>query len=185
MILGALGLAVGLILFGPKVIRTIGSELTGLDAMRAWCVAMAATMTVIVASQLGLPVSTTHVTVGAVLGVGFVREWLKAGHQRALDQIRTLHADADPAALEAFLARFYATPFGQRKAMLADLKARNRANTPAALSPDERKALTRAHKRDLVNREMMLKIFAAWIITVPATAAMAALIFFTLRGMML
>lgn len=44
LVLGALGLGVGLILFGPKVIRTIGSELTGLDAMRAYCIAMAATV---------------------------------------------------------------------------------------------------------------------------------------------
>jgi PiT family inorganic phosphate transporter len=43
------------------------------DPMRAFCIAMAATITVIVASQLGLPVSTTHVAVGGVFGVGFLR----------------------------------------------------------------------------------------------------------------
>jgi PiT family inorganic phosphate transporter len=183
--LGALGLVVGLFMFGPKVIRTVGTELTGLDAMRAYCIAMAATVTVIVASQLGLPVSTTHVTVGAVLGVGFLREWIKSSHARALAEIRALHAGGAPTAAEAFIARFNATPFAERKAMLDDLKARNKACTPAALSKADRKALRRAYQRDLVNRGLMLRIFAAWVITVPATALMSGLIYFTLRGMML
>jgi PiT family inorganic phosphate transporter len=185
LVLGALGLAVGLILFGPKVIRTIGTELTGLDAMRAYCIAMAATITVIIASQLGLPVSTTHVTVGAVLGVGFLREWIKTSHARALAEIRAHHGADDTAAVEAFIARFVATPLAGRKAMLDDLKARNKAGIPAALSRRDRKSLNRAHKRDLVNRGLMVRIFAAWVITVPATALMSGLIYFTLRGMLL
>ena len=44
--------------------------------MRAYCVALAAAITVIIASALGLPVSSTHIAVGAVFGVGFFREWL-------------------------------------------------------------------------------------------------------------
>lgn len=59
LVLGALGLGGGLILFGPKVIRTIGSELTGLDAMRAYCIAMADTVTVIIASQPGCAIAAT------------------------------------------------------------------------------------------------------------------------------
>src|SRR5690606_13074589 len=61
MVLGALGLAVGLALYGAKLIRTVGKEITELDQMRAYAIAMAATITVIVASQLGMPVSTTHI----------------------------------------------------------------------------------------------------------------------------
>lgn len=185
MVLGALGLAIGLLTFGPRVIRTVGDELTNLDAMRAWCIAMAATLTVIVASQLGMPVSTTHVTVGAVLGVGFLREVLKARHAAILAEIRANHPTGDTAAAEAFISRFHATPFGARKAMLADLKARNRTGAPALLDKADRKALTRAHKRDIVNRSLMVRIFAAWVITVPATAALSALVFFTLRGMLM
>jgi phosphate/sulfate permease len=78
ILLGAVGIVIGLALFGPRIIRTVGSELTKLDPTRAYCVLMAAALTVILASQLGLPVSTTHVTVGAVLGVGFLREYLRA-----------------------------------------------------------------------------------------------------------
>ena len=58
MMVGALGIAIGLSLYGPKLIRTVGSEITELDKMRAFCIAMAAAVTVIIASQLGLPVSS-------------------------------------------------------------------------------------------------------------------------------
>ena len=75
MLIGAVGLSVGLILFGPKLIRMVGSEITKLNAMRAYCVALAAAITVIIASWLGLPVSSTHIAVGGVFGVGFFREW--------------------------------------------------------------------------------------------------------------
>ena len=75
MVVGAVGLSVGLVLFGPRLIRMVGSEITKLNAMRAWCVALAAAITVILASWLGLPVSSTHIAVGGIFGVGFFREW--------------------------------------------------------------------------------------------------------------
>jgi PiT family inorganic phosphate transporter len=75
MVIGALGISFGLFLFGPKLIRLVGSQITKLNPMRAYCVALSAAITVIVASWLGLPVSSTHIAVGAVFGVGFFREW--------------------------------------------------------------------------------------------------------------
>ncbi|WP_397542676.1 inorganic phosphate transporter [Roseovarius salis] len=75
MIIGALGISFGLFLFGPKLIRMVGSQITKLNPMRAYCVALSAAITVIVASWLGLPVSSTHIAVGGVFGVGFFREW--------------------------------------------------------------------------------------------------------------
>ncbi|MDR7123233.1 inorganic phosphate transporter [Pseudotabrizicola sp. 4114] len=75
MIIGAAGISFGLVLFGPKLIRMVGGEITKLNPMRAYCVALSAAITVIVASALGLPVSSTHIAVGAVFGVGFYREW--------------------------------------------------------------------------------------------------------------
>ncbi|NOD77034.1 MULTISPECIES: inorganic phosphate transporter [unclassified Ruegeria] len=75
MIIGAFGISFGLFLFGPKLIRMVGSQITKLNPMRAFCVALSAAITVIVASWLGLPVSSTHIAVGAVFGVGFYREW--------------------------------------------------------------------------------------------------------------
>ena len=64
MILGAAGLSVGLLLYGPKIIKTVGTEITELDQMRAFCIALSAAITVIIASQLGLPVSSTHIALG-------------------------------------------------------------------------------------------------------------------------
>ena len=75
MLIGAFGISFGLFLFGPKLIRMVGSQITKLNPMRAYCVALAAALTVIVASWLGLPVSSTHIAVGAIFGVGFFREW--------------------------------------------------------------------------------------------------------------
>ncbi len=75
MVIGALGISFGLFLFGPKLIRMVGGQITKLNPMRAYCVALSAAITVIVASWLGLPVSSTHIAVGAVFGVGFFREW--------------------------------------------------------------------------------------------------------------
>lgn len=78
MAVGATGLALGLALDGPKLIRTVGSEMTELDKIRAFCIAMAAAITVTIVSQLGLPVSSTHIAVGGVFGVGFLREYIKS-----------------------------------------------------------------------------------------------------------
>ncbi|NRB19565.1 MAG: inorganic phosphate transporter [Rhodobacteraceae bacterium] len=75
MVIGAMGISFGLFLFGPKLIRMVGSQITKLNPMRAFCVSLSAAITVIVASGMGLPVSSTHIAVGAVFGVGFFREW--------------------------------------------------------------------------------------------------------------
>ena len=75
LVVGATGIVVGLALFGPRLIRTVGEQITKMNPMRAYCVALSAAITVIVASALGLPVSSTHIAVGAVFGVGFFREY--------------------------------------------------------------------------------------------------------------
>ncbi len=87
MAIGALGISFGLVMFGPKLIRMVGDQITKLNPMRAFCVALSAAITVIVASALGLPVSSTHIAVGAVFGVGFFREWYTANSRRRRDYI--------------------------------------------------------------------------------------------------
>ena len=74
--IGAVGISLGLAMFGPRVIRTVGQQITRMDAIRAYCAALSAAVTVLIASALGLPVSSTHIAVGAVFGVGFLREFL-------------------------------------------------------------------------------------------------------------
>ena len=55
MMIGALGIAVGLALYGPKLIRTVGSEITDMDQMRAFCIAMAAALTVVTGLSIRSP----------------------------------------------------------------------------------------------------------------------------------
>jgi PiT family inorganic phosphate transporter len=75
MLIGAFGISLGLFLYGPKLIRMVGEQITKMNPMRAFCVALSAAITVLVASWLGLPVSSTHIAVGGVFGVGFLREY--------------------------------------------------------------------------------------------------------------
>lgn len=95
MLIGAFGISCGLLIFGPKLIHVVGEEITKLNPMRAFCVALATAITVILATTLGLPVSTTHTAVGAVFGIGFFREWYTRNSKRRLDYVRrkTGHAD--------------------------------------------------------------------------------------------
>ena len=182
MMVGAIGIALGLALYGPKLIRTVGSEITELDQSRAYCIAMAAAITVIIATQLGLPVSSTHIAVGAVFGVGFLREYIKASHAKRLDEIRDHHHDADEAIVQQYLTQFQQANIRRKGEMLEELKKRSAKN---GFSKRERKNLKRIYRAELVKRAALLKIAAAWIITVPVSGVLAALFFYTIRGMMM
>ncbi len=71
--LGGLGISLGVMTFGYKVIATVGSRITTLNNTRGFSVDFGAATTVLAASNLGLPVSTTHAAVGGVVGVGLAR----------------------------------------------------------------------------------------------------------------
>jgi PiT family inorganic phosphate transporter len=182
MMVGAIGIAIGLALYGPKLIRTVGTEITELDQIRAFCIALAAAITVIIATQLGLPVSSTHIAVGAVFGVGFLREFLKANYARMVDEIEHHHQGADREEVETFMEKFKSAGLDEKAEMLRELKE-HRAD--AELTKKERKGLKKVYRHELVKRSALLKIAAAWIITVPASGILAAMLFFTIRGMML
>ncbi len=182
MLVGAIGISLGLALYGPKLIRTVGSEITELDKMRAFCIALAAAITVIIASQFGLPVSSTHIAVGGVFGVGFLREYLKVSYSRRIEEIRLHHQEDEPEAVSAFLARFEAATIQERSEMLNELK---RKAGPGLLHKKERKALGRIHNLELVKRTLLLRIASAWLITVPLAGVMAAMFFYMIRGIML
>jgi PiT family inorganic phosphate transporter len=178
MILGALGLAVGLALFGARLIRIVGKEITELDHMRAYSIAMAATLTVILAAQLGMPISTTHVTIGAVIGVGFLRELLKANYAKMETAVRAAHAGRDQEEVEAYLQRFEAASVKEKQRMYAEMKLRaDELEREDPLAKKERKAIKKVTQKELVKRSVLMRILMAWIITVPATAVLAAGLF--------
>ncbi len=182
MLVGAIGIALGLALYGPKLIRTVGSEITELDQMRAFSIAMAASITVIIASQLGLPVSSTHIAVGGVFGVGFLREYLKTSYSTMVEEIKSHHAEQDEKVIESFLLEFKTATVEEKRKMLNQLKQHS---AKAELTKKERKQLRKLYKKELVKRSQLMKIAAAWVITVPATGLLAAVLYFTIRGVML
>jgi PiT family inorganic phosphate transporter len=182
LMVGAVGISLGLALYGPKLIRTVGTEITELDKMRAFCIALSAAITVIIATQLGLPVSSTHIAVGAVFGVGFLREYLKKNYARIVEHIHLHHLGRDKTDVEIFLEQFQAADLQGKGAMLQQLKEHSAG---VDLSKKERRSLKRVYRHELVKRSALLKIVAAWLITVPVSGILAAMLFFMIRGMML
>jgi len=172
MVTGGIGISIGLALFGPRLIKTVGSEITELDQMRAFSIMMAAAITVVIASQLGLPVSSTHIAVGAVFGVGFLREWLDSKEmgdkqrklQEEMNKLQALKADLDACTNE--------DP-AKKLALIEAHKAQKK----------KVKKIKKVLRENYVKRGMVKKIVAAWVITVPAAAILSAIIFFVLKGL--
>ncbi len=185
MAVGALGISVGLALYGPKLIKTVGSEITELDQMRAFSIAIAAAITVIIASQLGLPVSSTHIAVGGVFGVGFLREWLDTTDEATIIAQREAKLEEERRTLQAYQQELQDLEKKSDKGK-EDYK---RIVALYKLTDDleekikkDKKALKSALKIKYVKRDAVKKIIAAWIITVPVAAILAAMIFFMIKG---
>ena len=73
LLIGGTGIVVGLATFGIHVIATVGKKITQLTPSRGFAAELAAATTIVIASGTGIPISTTHTLVGAVLGVGLAR----------------------------------------------------------------------------------------------------------------
>ncbi len=73
LVLGGLGIAVGIFMYGYKVMETVGKKITELTNTRGFSIDFSAATVILVASWLGMPISTTHTVVGAVIGVGLAR----------------------------------------------------------------------------------------------------------------
>jgi PiT family inorganic phosphate transporter/sodium-dependent phosphate transporter len=84
--LGGAGIVIGLATWGWRVIETIGSKITELTPTRGFAAEFGAAVTILFASKLGMPISTTHALVGAVFGVGMARG-LKALNLQTLKEI--------------------------------------------------------------------------------------------------
>lgn len=171
MVIGALGIALGLALYGPKLIRTVGHEITDLNQMRSFSVVMAAAITVIIASQLGLPVSSTHIAVGGIFGIGFLREHLKAKHNKHVHEVKHHHSHLDDNTVDMHVNDYDKSTYRNKVETISDIR-KKRKHHP----------IFQLEKQHLVKRELVLKIAAAWIITVPATGFMAAAIFFIIKA---
>ncbi len=169
MVVGGVGISIGLALFGPRLIKTVGSEITELDQMRAFSIMMAAAITVVIASQLGLPVSSTHIAVGAIFGVGFLREWIDS-KEMGEKQEKLQKEVAKQDTLKAELGQLETVE--EYKKHIERIKSQKK----------KVKSIKRSLGENYVKRGMVKKIVAAWVITVPAAAVLSAIIFFILKG---
>jgi PiT family inorganic phosphate transporter len=170
MVIGAFGISVGLVLFGPKLIRMVGEQITKLNPMRAFCVALSAAVTVIIASWFGLPVSSTHIAVGAVFGVGFFREWYTANSKRRRAYLER----------KAERRRAERNGNGEASASVEDQESETGDNLEDVGPPVSREEINR---RRLVRRAHVTTIVTAWVTTVPAAALLSAGIFLILDAL--
>jgi len=189
MAVGALGIAIGLGLYGPRLIRTVGGEITELDQMRAYSIAMAAALTVIIASQLGLPVSTTHIAIGGVFGVGFLREWLDESNkiERQIDREKAEIKDDKKMlnALRGELKKLEKKPSKTVDEYQRITELYRLIDEEESALKKAKKVLKKEKKNLFVKRDMVKKIVTAWVVTVPAAATLSACIFFMIKGIML
>ncbi|MDN3507841.1 MAG: inorganic phosphate transporter [Simkaniaceae bacterium] len=107
--LGGAGIVIGLATWGWRVIQTVGKKITELTPTRGFSAEFGAAITILVASKLGLPISTTHCIVGAVLGVGMARGLsainLRTVRDIVLSWVITIPASAFVTILLFFLIR--------------------------------------------------------------------------------
>ncbi len=186
MAVGAFGIVIGLMLYGPKLIKTVGSEITELDQIRAYSIAMSAAFTVIVASQLGLPVSSTHIAVGGVFGVGFLREVLDNNEKRFLQETRKRFKrhKRELDFMQDELDRLELIKDKSKAHYMKIVELYKKIDDRENLVKQERKDVKDAKSTKYVKRDAIKKIVAAWIITVPAAAILSAAIFFMIKGIM-
>jgi PiT family inorganic phosphate transporter len=184
---GAIGIAIGLALYGPKLIKTVGSEITELDQLRAFSIAMAASITVIIASQLGLPVSSTHIAVGGVFGVGFLREWLSHSETNWLKEVEeNFKKDkSELSKLQKTVDKLLKKEGKDKDDYKEIVKLHSLIEELEERVKIEKKDFKKAKKQKYVKREAVKKIIAAWVITVPMAAILSAGIYFMIRGIVL
>jgi len=187
MSVGALGIALGLALYGPKLIKTVGSEITELNQIRAFSIAMAASITVIIASQLGLPVSSTHIAIGGVFGVGFLREYLQLSSTHATIEEDKITIKDEKETLNALTAELKKLDKKDEKTQTdyeRVVELYKLIATEEKLIKSTKKHMKQTKKVEYVKRDAVKKIIAAWVITVPAAATLAAILFFMIKGIM-
>ena len=184
MLIGATGLAAGLALYGSKLVTKVGKEITELDRVRAFTVALSAAITVIIASAWALPVSSTHIALGAIFGVGILREYLQHQNDR-VKIIRELCNDKTEPALFDTAKSELAKRLSVLEKSLDDPPSKHGRLRCSEFKRRVESALKNGQRKKLVARTHLRTIIAAWLITVPATAVISGLLFLAIKEIVL
>ena len=130
-----------------------------------------------------MPISSTHVALGGVFGVGFLREFLDQRMGSIIENVLEKHeGDKHFDEVARVLHDFKRAPVEEKQRILDQLAE---VGEHAVITAAQQRKLNKILKRQLVKRSHLLKIVSAWLITVPASALLSVLFFFALRGMML
>ena len=179
VLIGALGLSAGLALFGGKLVKRVGQEITEIDRLRAFTVALSAAITVIIASALALPVSSTHIALGAIFGIGFLREYLENEAEKVRVVREFFDDDTEPSLFDTAKAEIEWRHEVLDRA-LKDLLPEPQRLHYFDLTKQAEAAVMNWQRKKLVRRAHLRTIIAAWLITVPATATIAGVIYFVI-----
>lgn len=177
VLVGGIGITLGLVIYGERMVRTVGTEITEIDTIRGFCICFSAALVVLATTHLGYPVSTTHTLVGSIVGVGLLREYLKVNEQKILAKIRKCYAGEDRLSLDRFLARFQRASLARKKVMLEEME---QAHGDLRLTPRELQRVNDLYRQQLVKRALVHRILLFWLLTLPVTATLGGLLYLLL-----
>ncbi len=186
MVIGALGIAIGLATYGPKLIKTVGSEITELDQARAWSIAISSAIVVIIASWLGLPVSSTHIAIGGIFGVGYLRYYLYQQYENEIEGVKAHHIKSINEKIVKWSQKLEGLEDDNERLRLQnritakEQELKNMNGGQIKFTKKEVKKLAKIEKRQYVRHEMLIKIVAAWLVTVPVSAFISAMLYLAL-----
>lgn len=186
MLIGAGGIVVGLGFFGGRIIRKVGQEIITMTPIRAFSIAMGSTITVIIATQLGLPVSSTHIAVGGVFAVGFLREYYNRRDAQIAEQQRRVADEKERLEnLSSEVDELRSQENLKKPLLRRFVKVQEDICKVQSLYKEDKTDLQRLKEEKKNLRKELKMIALAWVVTVPVAAFIAAMIFFMIRGIML
>jgi PiT family inorganic phosphate transporter len=174
LLVAAIGIPLGIVVYGKRLINTIGNEITELDQIRAFCIVTSVTITVLFASLMGIPVSSTHTTVGAIFGIGFLRENLKKRFAVSKEILRRQSAINDQRNINQLPQQTDRSSLQEKANLLIQY---NHDEKVLQITDKEKKSLYKLYHKELVKRPIFVRILVAWVITLPAAGLLASLIY--------